>query len=333
MAGGKRIRPAVTSTTTRFEARITFAGRSHHLGRWDTKRAAAVARDRAILHFRLDRPLVFPRVARQLGPSSPERLRKLASEEHAKNSTSRYRGVSWSTRERQWRVQFGGVFVAFFDKEASAAVAYDRYVKHLGGSRALLNFPRRKSRPASLEQLRMERRGETRTSKYRGVYFRPGDLKRPWFASIAVDDKSGLYLGDWATEAEAGLACDRAARFYVGKKARLNFPRRRVKPADAETLRGLAQKARKATTQSKFRGVRKSKTAGLWCAKIAHQGREHHLGTFADEVAAAVAYDEAATRLKGDDARLNFDPDTGEQVYGRRAREMRPSPKRKKRQP
>ena len=48
------------------------------------------------------------------------------------------------------------------------------------------------------------------------------------------------------------------------------------------------------------------KTQGKWKAQIKHRGEKQNLGSFADEVAAAEAYDAAALRLKGPDATINF---------------------------
>jgi hypothetical protein len=41
-------------------------------------------------------------------------------------------------------------------------------------------------------------------------------------------------------------------------------------------------------------------------ASIKYQGKTRHLGQFTDELAAAVAYDEAAQQWYGEHARLNF---------------------------
>jgi len=56
---------------------------------------------------------------------------------------------------------------------------------------------------------------------------------------------------------------------------------------------------------SKFRGVSWEKRSGKWCAQIMIHYRHIHLGYFDDEVLAALAYNEAATKHFGEFAHLN----------------------------
>lgn len=56
--------------------------------------------------------------------------------------------------------------------------------------------------------------------------------------------------------------------------------------------------------QSKYRGVYWRSRA--WVAQIQHHGRKHYLGTYVTEEAAAQAYDEAARKLHGSNAAVNF---------------------------
>jgi hypothetical protein len=67
--------------------------------------------------------------------------------------------------------------------------------------------------------------------------------------------------------------------------------------------RGKTSKA----THSRYKGV--SRDRKRWCAYINRDGRREWLGNFATEEAAAQAYDQAARRLHGDMARLNFPDD------------------------
>jgi len=57
---------------------------------------------------------------------------------------------------------------------------------------------------------------------------------------------------------------------------------------------------------SRYKGVYYDKRRRTFSAKICHNGRSHHLGTFATEVEAAKAYDRKALELFGEFARLNF---------------------------
>lgn len=58
-------------------------------------------------------------------------------------------------------------------------------------------------------------------------------------------------------------------------------------------------------TSSQYKGVRLSKH-GTWVARIRINGERFHLGCFADEVDAALAYDAAAREMFGRFARPNF---------------------------
>ena len=57
---------------------------------------------------------------------------------------------------------------------------------------------------------------------------------------------------------------------------------------------------------SRFKGVYWAARAKGWRAGIVVDGKTRHLGRFRDEIAAAVAYDEAAGQWFGEHARLNF---------------------------
>jgi hypothetical protein len=59
-------------------------------------------------------------------------------------------------------------------------------------------------------------------------------------------------------------------------------------------------------TSSRYKGVSWNVKNQKWYAQITFESRRHHLGTFADERDAAIAYNSAATLLFGDFARLNL---------------------------
>lgn len=57
---------------------------------------------------------------------------------------------------------------------------------------------------------------------------------------------------------------------------------------------------------SRFKGVHWAAHAKAWQATIDYQGKKRYLGRYRDEIAAALAYDEAARQWFGEHARLNF---------------------------
>lgn len=69
--------------------------------------------------------------------------------------------------------------------------------------------------------------------------------------------------------------------------------------------------ARKVKGHSRYKGIYLEWSTGLWRARIGVDYRQIHLGRYASELAAAVAYDCAARELFGDFAALNF-PASGE---------------------
>lgn len=57
-----------------------------------------------------------------------------------RNTTSVYKGVSYSNWAKKWRVQIGRMYIGDFDNERHAALVYDLWAKDLFGEYARLNF-------------------------------------------------------------------------------------------------------------------------------------------------------------------------------------------------
>jgi hypothetical protein len=302
---------------------VSALGKRFWLGSWREEREAAIACDRAVLFFGLPRALNLPRASPKLGPASPKELVRAARQKKkAEASASPFFGVVRDSLHSRWVAYIKvserrHVRVAGFERENDAAEAYDRVARKVLGETALLNFPDRPLPPASIAEMRAHARYLDKlkaTSRFNGVYRYVSESpegRDAWCARVRINASSPVSLGQWESEEEAAVAYDRARLHYFGSDAALNFPKlaKQMGPADAATLREEARKAFKATTTSRFRGVcRENPKTSKWVSRIHHRGKAHFLGVFALEKDAALAYDKAATRLRGAKARLNFAP-------------------------
>ncbi len=309
-------------------AQVRHGGRMYRLGSRSDEREAAIAHDRAALYFKSDAPLNVPRESKRRGPASPNELRRLARLRNKLESClSRYFGVTWCTQNERWMAfhyldhrRHRRRVIAYFDCEQDAAVAHDRVVLHLFGSDVQLNFPERRLSPAPVSKFRRQQRQKRKasaSSRYFGVGFQggPAHRNRAWQAAITVNTDVH-FLGLYETEKEAAIAHDRAARHYHGDAAILNFPKEPTAPADATTIVEELRRAFKKETTSRFRGVSWEATRRKWRAGIYDNGKSHFLGLFSSEEEAAAAYDRRALAVRGDRARLNFDPLNGKELCG-----------------
>jgi hypothetical protein len=301
--------------------------RGEYLGRWPTVRAASVARDRAVLHYRLSLPLRLPRSSLRLGPASPAELRKQATALARSRTQTGLLGV-YPSKSGAWGAYVTRgrklVFLGNFASKKVAALVHDRVEVYIRPTSTRLNFPRRRHEPTSPAAMRAEARAALKrscSSRYTGVTF-DGNRKteRAWLAAITIKRRA-LPLGRWSSERDAARAYDRAALFYLGANAKLNLPKLGTPPANAEALLAAARAERKQRTSSRYLGVSFQKSAGKFAASIGLPGGKRYLGLFDDEEAAALAYDHAALAARGSPARINFDPRTGAFIGG-----VRPEP-------
>jgi len=74
----------------------------------------------------------------------------------------------------------------------------------------------------------------------------------------------------------------------------------------ATRAENMQNRRKKRNATSQFIGVHFYKPQGNWSSTITHNGEKIWLGRFDNEIDAAMAYDEAAKKYRGEFARLNF---------------------------
>ncbi len=125
---------------------FTEHGEQGHVGvgGYSSQREAAIARDRAALHYGASLSLNFPEEARALGPATIDELRADIHRERKKTTSSQYRGVYRDKRSGCWMacITFKGVVhrLGSHEDEAVAARAYDDAILRLGDDERKLNF-------------------------------------------------------------------------------------------------------------------------------------------------------------------------------------------------
>ena len=99
-----------------------------------------------------------------------------------------------------------------------------------------------------------------------------------------------------------------AAEEGTSSKTR-RFPQASKRKRVAQGLKAEAVAQRRTAWQpsSHYVGVSWRKDSRRWAAAITHEGRQQHLGLFVEQGAAARAYDDAARRLRGDEAQGGID--------------------------
>jgi hypothetical protein len=131
------------------------------------------------------------------------------------------------------------------------------------------------------------------TSIYKGIHWNAS--AGLWKVKIQSDGKY-KGLGRFTDEIAAANCYNYYAMIYHGEFAQLNDC------PYMEKEEWLKYKKAKITI-SKYRGV----TFGdnRWIAQIYHEGKNYHIGSFINEVDAALAYNSKAIELKGEKAVLN----------------------------
>lgn len=141
-----------------------------------------------------------------------------------RNSSSKYKGVSWNKKRKHWVAQIKTdkkpIYLGSFASEEEAAIAYNQAaIKHFG-ELAFQNEIGKENWATEIKEKNKKLSGKM-TSRYRGVYFHSRENK---YRSKVTKNKTVHHLGDFSGEFEAAKAYDRKAYELYGDKAILNFP-------------------------------------------------------------------------------------------------------------
>lgn len=122
---------------------------------------------------------------------------------------------------------------------------------------------------------------------------------RRWYAARSIGtsrQRQYVYMHRFILDTPTGL--------WTDHKDGDGLNNRRSNLRDATPQQNCANSAGRLPGASGYRGVFRKRAK--WGARIGHNGRTIHLGTFADPEDAARAYDEAARQLHGEFAVTNF---------------------------
>ncbi len=137
-----------------WSVQLAVEGHVLFLGNWEAEEDAAIAYDRAWLHYFGGTAPNLPRKSKRAGAASAETLRDIAIKAKKDTTSSRYFGVSWAKHANRWEAFITipprkKVNLGLFDCEEAAAQARDRAaLAHLGDD-IRLNF-----HPTTGEELR-----------------------------------------------------------------------------------------------------------------------------------------------------------------------------------
>ncbi|HQF37046.1 MAG TPA: GIY-YIG nuclease family protein [Candidatus Dojkabacteria bacterium] len=138
-----------------------------------------------------------------------------------RKTSSKYRGVSWNTKDQRWLCFFRHKRLGYFIEEEDAAKYFDSVCWKQLHNKNKLNFPDIDYDtfvPVSPLPNRFYKRKNS-SSKYLGVCFLNSNKK--WNSNIPYDGEQ-ICLGQFKYEIEAALAYNNAAMELYGYKAVLN---------------------------------------------------------------------------------------------------------------
>lgn len=219
-----------------------------------------------------------------------------------KNKTGVYKGVFWCTEKSKWRaalkIHYKECFLGYFDTELEGAVVYNDYALFLNSTRKtsykINDIPDYNPNPRDVLKENFENGMETNTSKYIGVSY---DSNRKYYV-VSIKYKSKTYhLGNNKDDVECAKLYNKQALYFnntFGTNYKLNHILTYVTEAENIHENILQDKINKKS--SKYYGITKCKS-DKFRAILVYNKKQIHLGTFTNELDAAIAYNKRAQQL------------------------------------
>jgi hypothetical protein len=217
----------------RWQAHISYDGKQHHLGTFDTKQEAALAYDKAARQCGEKKPLNYESIKAAEEPATQAQAEHaLAHPKQLKPlPLSGFYGVSAKKRKKKkngWQatVRYGSKrhHLGTFDTKQEAAHAYDKEARQCGEDMPLNNESITAAEEAAAQSQAEHALTHPKQPKplpSSGFYGVSASGKR-WKAYIYYDSKQHQ-LGTFDTKQEAALAYDKEAKQCCGEEKPLNL--------------------------------------------------------------------------------------------------------------
>jgi hypothetical protein len=249
----------VSASAKRWQAKITYANKQHHLGSFDTKQEAALAYDRAARQCGKVKPLNYESIKAAKEAAVQAQAEHIlvhdmcaGPKQPKPRPPSGFYGVSADRKRWQAQLRYDSKIhhLGIFDTKQEAALAYDRAARQCGEDKPL-NYESIKAAEAAGAEAKAQAQVEIfadalcagpKQAKARpasGFYGVRANGKR-WRAQIRYNSKIH-YLGSFDTKQEAALAYDRAAR-QCGEDKPLNYES--IKAAEEAAVQAQAERRR-----------------------------------------------------------------------------------------